>query len=148
MVCSKPCSPRCRPPGEPRSRGRGPFQQQQTAFCCRSNHGKTLQPLFVVARPGPPMALTGRAALAALIGALVVVVFRTEGVVLIVSGLVLAAVAADVVLAGRVRTLRMTRFGDTRVLLGETASVTLTVENTGRRPARATVRDSWQASGH
>src|SRR5216683_2097421 len=113
MVCSKPCSPRCRSPGEPRS-----------------------------------MALTGRAALAALIGALVVLAFRTAAVLLIVNGLVLAAIAADLVLAGSVRPLRMTRFGDTRVLLGETASITLTVENPGRRPVRAIVRDSWQPSAH
>jgi hypothetical protein len=79
------------------------------------------------------MALTGRAALAALIGALVVLAFRTALVLLAVDGLVLAVIAADVALAGRVRPLRMSRSGDTRVLLGETASVTLTVHNPGRR---------------
>jgi uncharacterized protein (DUF58 family) len=94
------------------------------------------------------MALTGRAALAALIGALVVLAFRTALVLLAVDGLVLAAITADLVLAGRVRPLRMSRSGDTRVLLGETASVTLTVHNPGPRPVRAVVRDSWQPSAH
>jgi uncharacterized protein (DUF58 family) len=103
--------------------------------------------LFTVAG-GEPVALTGRAALAALIGALVVLAFRSAAVLLAVNGLLLAAIAADLVLAGRVRTLRMTRSGDTRVLLGETASITLTVENPGRRPLRAVVRDSWQPSAH
>jgi len=94
------------------------------------------------------MALTGRAALAALIGVLVVLAFRTTAVLLAVNGLVLAAIAADLVLAGSVRPLRMSRSGDTRALLGETASITLTVENPGRRPVRAIVRDSWQPSAH
>ena len=94
------------------------------------------------------MALTGRAALAALIGALVVLAFRTGAVLLAVNGLLLAAIAADLVLAGSVRPLRMTRSGDTRVLLGENATITLTVENPGRRPLRAIVRDSWQPSAH
>jgi uncharacterized protein (DUF58 family) len=94
------------------------------------------------------MALTGRAALAALIGALVVLAFRTTAVLLAVNSLVLAAIAADLALAGSVRPLRMTRSGDTRVLLGETASITLTVENPGRRPLRAVVRDAWQPSAH
>ncbi len=92
------------------------------------------------------MALTGRAALAALIGALVVLAFRTTAVLLAVNGLLLATIAADLVLAGRVRPLRMTRSGDTQVLLGETASITLTVRNPGRRPLRAVVRDSWPPS--
>jgi uncharacterized protein (DUF58 family) len=101
-----------------------------------------------VARPGLPVALTGRAALAALIGALVVLAFRTTAVLLAVNGVLLAAIAADLILAGSVRPLRMTRSGDTRVLLGETASITVTIENPGGRPLRAIVRDSWQPSAH
>ena len=117
-------------------------------FWCRWDDTKATPVPFVVARPGSPMALTGRAGLAALIGALVVLAFRTTAVLLAVNSLVLAAIAADLVLAGGVRPLRMTRSGDTRVLLGETASITLTVENPGRRPLRAVVRDSWQPSAH
>lgn len=94
------------------------------------------------------VALTGRAALAALIGALVVLAFRSTPVLLAVNGVLLAAVAADLVLAGGVRPLRMSRTGDTRVLLGETATITLTVQNPGGRPLRAIVRDSWQPSAH
>ena len=94
------------------------------------------------------VALTGRAALAALVGALVVLAFRSTPVLLAVNGLLLAAVVADLVLAGSVRPLRMTRAGDTRVLLGETASITLSVRNPGGRPLRAIVRDSWQPSTH
>jgi uncharacterized protein (DUF58 family) len=94
------------------------------------------------------VALTGRAALAALIGALVVLAFRSTPVLLAVNGVLLAAVVADLVLAGSVRPLRMARSGDTRVLLGETASITLTVQNPGGRPLRAIVRDSWQPSAH
>lgn len=94
------------------------------------------------------MALTGRAALAALTGALVVLALRTAPALLAVNGLLLIAIAADLVLAGSVRPLRMSRSGDTRVLLGETASITLAVQNPGRRPVRAIVRDSWQPSAH
>jgi uncharacterized protein (DUF58 family) len=92
------------------------------------------------------VALTGRAALAAVIGALVVLAFRTTAVLIAVNCLVLAAIAADLALAASVRPLRMAWSGDTRVLLGETASVTLTVHNPGRRPLRAIVRDSWPPS--
>ncbi len=92
------------------------------------------------------MALTGRAALAALIGALVVLAFRATAALLAVEGLLATGIAADLVLAAGVRPLRMTRSGDTKVRLGETASVTLTLENPGRRPLRAIVRDAWQPS--
>ncbi len=94
------------------------------------------------------MALTGRAALAALAGALVILASRTPGAVLVVNGVLLLAVAADLVLAGAVRPLRFTRSGDTSVLLGQTATVTLTIDNPGRRPLRADVRDAWQPSAH
>jgi uncharacterized protein (DUF58 family) len=92
------------------------------------------------------MALTGRAALAALIGALVVLLFRTVATLLAVEGLVVAGILADLVLAAGVRPLRMTRSGDTAVRLGETASVTLVLENPGRRLLRAIVRDAWEPS--
>jgi uncharacterized protein (DUF58 family) len=92
------------------------------------------------------MALTGRAALAALIGALVVVVFRTVATLLAVEGLILAGILADLILAAAVRPLRMTRSGDTAVRLGETAAVTLVLENPGPRTLRAVVRDAWEPS--
>ena len=92
------------------------------------------------------MALTGRAALAALIGALVVLAFRSTAALLVVEGLVLTGIVVDLILAAGVRPLRMTRSGDTSVRLGETASVTLLLENPGRRPLRAFVRDAWEPS--
>jgi uncharacterized protein (DUF58 family) len=94
------------------------------------------------------MALTGRTALAALAGALLVLAFRTVGALLAVNLLLAAAVVADLVLAASVRRLRITRSGDTRVLLGETATVTVTVRNPGRRPLRATARAAWPPSAH
>jgi uncharacterized protein (DUF58 family) len=92
------------------------------------------------------VALTGRAALVALIGALVVLAVRTPAAVLVVEGLLLAGIVADLILAASVRTLRLARAGDTSVRLGETASVTLVLENPGRRPLRAVVRDAWEPS--
>ena len=52
------------------------------------------------------MALTGRAAAAALLGALVVLGFRTWAALVAVNGLLLAAIVADLVLAASVRRLR------------------------------------------
>ena len=94
------------------------------------------------------MALTGRAALAALTGALAVLALRTVGALLAVNGLLAAAIVADLALAASVRRLRITRSGDTRVLLGETATVTVTVRNPGRRLLRAVLRDAWPPSAH
>jgi uncharacterized protein (DUF58 family) len=79
---------------------------------------------------------------------LVVLAFRSGTALLAVNVLLLAAIGADLVLAGSVRPLRMTRSGDSKVLLGETISLTLTVHNPGSRPIRAVVKDSWQPSAH
>ncbi len=92
------------------------------------------------------MALTGRAAVAAVIGALVVLAFRTTPVLLAVDALILAAIAADLILAAQVRVLRLTHGGDTRIRLGDSGEVTLTVDNPGRRPLRGIVRDAWRPS--
>ena len=92
------------------------------------------------------MALTGRAAVAALLGALVVLAFRDGAALLAVNALLLAGIAADLMLAASVRRLRVTRAGDTRVLLGESASASVTVHNPGRRPLRAQVRAAWPPS--
>jgi len=92
------------------------------------------------------MALTGRAALAALAGALVALAFRTVTTVLIVNGLILAAIVADVILAGRVARLHLSRSGDVRLLLGQSGSVHLTVQNSDSRRVRASVRDAWPPS--
>ena len=65
------------------------------------------------------MALTGRAPLAALIGVLVILAFRTIAALAIVNALILAAIAADVILAAAVSALQVQRSGDTRILLGQ-----------------------------
>jgi uncharacterized protein (DUF58 family) len=92
------------------------------------------------------MALTGRAAAAAAAGALVVLAVRTGAALLAVNAVILAAIIADLLLAASVRPLRLVRAGDARIRLGEAGMVTLTLENPGRRPLRALVRDAWPPS--
>jgi uncharacterized protein (DUF58 family) len=92
------------------------------------------------------MALTGRAALAGLAGAALILAFRAPALLILVNLVLLAAIAADLLLAAPVRALRFTRSGDTRCLLGERASVGLTVHNPGSRTLRAEIRDAWQPS--
>jgi uncharacterized protein (DUF58 family) len=92
------------------------------------------------------MALTGRAAIAALIGTLAALAFRDFAALLVVDGLILLGIAADCVLAAGVRQLRVARSGDTRILLGQQGTVTLTIANPGRRVLRGVVRDAWPPS--
>lgn len=93
------------------------------------------------------MALTGRAALAALAGVLVVALVAPSWAgVLVVQGLLAVAVAVDVALAAPVGRLRMHRTGDTSVRLGESAEVTLAVANPGPRGLRGWLRDAWPPS--
>jgi uncharacterized protein (DUF58 family) len=93
------------------------------------------------------MALTGRAALVALVGVLAVFVQPWHGrTLLVVEGCLAAAIVADLALAGSVRSLYVTRDGDTARRLDEPARLTLTVVNRGRRRVRATVRDAWAPS--
>ena len=92
------------------------------------------------------MALTGRAALLALLGLLPVLLVPRLGTVLAVA-LVLAAVAAvDVVLAAPVGALRLARSGATACRLGEQVDVTLSVVNPGPRPLHGVLRDAWVPS--
>ena len=69
-----------------------------------------------------PVTLTGRAALAALTGALVILAFRDVAALVVVNGLLLAAIAADVALAAPIRPLLLSRGGETKVLLGQSAA--------------------------
>ncbi|MGH3342519.1 MAG: DUF58 domain-containing protein [Carbonactinosporaceae bacterium] len=93
------------------------------------------------------MALTGRVGLLALLGAFVVgLVLPGWHGIAVVEGLLLAGVLADVALAGSVRHLRFRRSGEVVVRLGESAEVTLTVENPGSRRVRGVLRDAWQPS--
>jgi uncharacterized protein (DUF58 family) len=92
------------------------------------------------------VALTGRAALAAAFGALLILAFRSPAMIILVNAALVAAIGADVMLAAPVRKIRLSRSGDTRVLLGERASVVLALANPARRTLRAVVRDAWQPS--
>jgi uncharacterized protein (DUF58 family) len=92
------------------------------------------------------MALTGRAAITALVGALVLLAIREIAALVVVNALILAAIGTDLGLAASVRQLRVSRAGDTRILLGGTGTVTLMIENPGRRPLRGVVRDAWRPS--
>jgi uncharacterized protein (DUF58 family) len=92
------------------------------------------------------MALTGRAAAAALLGALVIMAVRLPVAAVAVNVALAAAIVADLVLAAAIRPLRFARSGDTTVVLGASATVTLAVANHGRRRLRAGIRDAWQPS--
>ncbi|HLZ37828.1 MAG TPA: DUF58 domain-containing protein [Mycobacteriales bacterium] len=90
------------------------------------------------------MALTGRAALVALLAVPLVLLAPGGGVgVLAVAGLLLMAAAVDLTLAGSARGLVLTRSGATTARLGEEAPVVLLVANPGRRRVRGLVRDAW-----
>jgi uncharacterized protein (DUF58 family) len=93
------------------------------------------------------MALTGRAALLAALGALPVGILAPNwaGILAINAPLTLA-ILCDYALAAPVRKLQFTRSGDTSVRLGETATVQLTVANPASRPLRAHLRDAWPPS--
>jgi uncharacterized protein (DUF58 family) len=92
------------------------------------------------------MAITGRAAAVALAGVLVVLAVRGWLAVFAVAIAIVVGIAVDLLLAAPVRPLRIARSGDTAVRLGETAKVTLTIANPGRRVLRGLVRDAWPPS--
>jgi uncharacterized protein (DUF58 family) len=93
------------------------------------------------------MALTGRAALLALLGVLWVGLVRPGwagigGWLLVL----LAVVALDLALAGSPRALALARDARQGVRLGGSVTTTLTVRNDGRRRVRGLLRDAWQPS--
>jgi uncharacterized protein (DUF58 family) len=93
------------------------------------------------------MALTGRLALLAVLGALVVgLLLPSWAGLLAVQGVLAAGVLVDMALAGGVRGLRFERSGDTSVRLGGTATVHLLVANPSRRRLRGVLRDAWPPS--
>lgn len=93
------------------------------------------------------MALTGRTALIAALGALLVgFVLPSWSGLLAVQLPLLLAILYDLWRAAPVRTLQFTRSGDTSVRLGETADVHLTVRNSAGRALRADLRDAWPPS--
>jgi uncharacterized protein (DUF58 family) len=88
------------------------------------------------------MALTGRAALLAVLGVAVVALVPSWTGVLLVAAVVAASIGVDLVLAGNVRSLTFEREGQAAVRLGEPVEVTLTIHNPGRR-LRGVLRDAW-----
>jgi uncharacterized protein (DUF58 family) len=90
------------------------------------------------------MALTGRAALLAVLGVAVVgLVAPSWTGVLLVALVIAVGVGADLLLAGSVRGLRFARAGPTAVRLGEPVEVALTVSVAGTRRVRGVLRDAW-----
>lgn len=93
------------------------------------------------------MIVTSRFAALALLASLVVgVAVRSWGALLAVNVALLVLAALDVVLAGAVRPLQVSRRGATSTRLGEPATVTLQVRNPGRRAVRGLLRDAWVPS--
>src|SRR5882757_1030757 len=92
------------------------------------------------------MALTGRTALVAALGAAVVWVVGSGAAVLGVEALLVCGVLLDLLGAARPRDLRLERDGPTAVRLGESAALTLRVTNTGSRRLRGRLRDAWVPS--
>lgn len=93
------------------------------------------------------MALTGRTALLAAIGALPVGILAPSWTgMLAVNAPLSLAILCDYALAAPVRTLQFTRSGDTSVRLGDTAEVHLTITNPSRRRLRVQLRDAWPPS--
>ena len=92
------------------------------------------------------MALSGRAFAVALLAVFAVLAIRSAVTIAVVDGLLLIAIVIDVLLAAPVSKLSLERAGDTRVRLGEPATVTTTIVNGSRRPLRAQLRDAWPPS--
>ena len=93
------------------------------------------------------MALTGRTALIAALGALLIGLLLPSWTgVLVVELPLLLAILYDLARAAPVNRLRFTRSGDTSVRLGEQAVVEVTVANPSERPLRAHLRDAWPPS--
>src|SRR3954447_19245778 len=93
------------------------------------------------------MALTGRVALVALAGAVLVLLVPVDGVmVLLLSAVLIAGVGVDLALAASPRAISVARGGDTSTRVGETAEVVVTLHNGTARTARGWVRDAWPPS--
>jgi uncharacterized protein (DUF58 family) len=92
------------------------------------------------------VAITGRAALLALLGVLPAMVWPGRATAWLVLGVVLVLCLVDAWLAVPVSALRLTRSGDTACRLGEQAEVRLSVANTAGRRVRGVLRDAWVPS--
>lgn len=93
------------------------------------------------------MALTARVGIVAALGAAMALLLPASAWVLVgVNGGLFIGIVVDLVLAAPVRSLVLSRRGDTTARLGEPAAVTLAVMNTSRRPLRGVLRDAWAPS--
>jgi uncharacterized protein (DUF58 family) len=93
------------------------------------------------------VALTGRAALAALAGVLAVLLAPLGGrTVVFVLGALAVGVAADLLLAASPRAVVLSRGGDTSTRVGEAAEVFVALRNPTSRVVRGWVRDAWPPS--
>jgi uncharacterized protein (DUF58 family) len=92
------------------------------------------------------VALTGRAALFALLGVIPVALVPGWATLLGWAGLLVAGIAADLLLAGSPKALRIEREPLPPVRLGEPAAAAMAVANTGTRKLRGVLRDAWQPS--
>ena len=93
------------------------------------------------------MALTGRAAVVALAGVVVVLLAPLGGaMVVLVLAVLLLGVAVDLSLAASPRAIAVARSGDTSTRVGEPAEVVVTIRNPTSRTARGWVRDAWPPS--
>jgi uncharacterized protein (DUF58 family) len=93
------------------------------------------------------VALTGRAALAALAGVVVVLLAPLGGrMVLVVFALLVVGIAVDLLLAVSPRAIAVSRSGDASTRVGESAEVFVALVNPTSRRARGWVRDAWPPS--
>jgi uncharacterized protein (DUF58 family) len=93
------------------------------------------------------VALTGRAALLALVGVgWVGLVQPSWAGIWVWLAVVAVVVLVDAALAASPRAVHVTRSTTPSVRLGSPATSTLTLDHTGRRRLRAVVRDAWQPS--
>ena len=92
------------------------------------------------------MALTGRAALLALLGVLPVLLVPSPWTLLAVAVALAVVAVVDALLAAPVGALRLSRSGATACRLGEQAEVALSVANPSPRTLRGVLRDAWVPS--
>jgi uncharacterized protein (DUF58 family) len=90
------------------------------------------------------MVLSGRAVALALLGVLAAI--ASTAAALIFAAALAGLVVADVLWAGRIADLRVTREPSSPVRLGEATVTRLRITNTGRRRMAALVRDAWVPS--
>jgi uncharacterized protein (DUF58 family) len=92
------------------------------------------------------MALTGRAALVALLFIVPVALAPGGTMLLLLLGVLVALCLLDVALAGPVSSLQVSRDGAQVCRLGESVDVRLCLLNKGSRPVHGMLRDAWVPS--